>query len=100
MGLLAPTNSELQDRPPTRDRLYKGVSAEEEGRYEYLKERKKHDVKHRYGKAPPTSSQQIGFKRPPGDYRASKFCHRPLVQTQFFRVGGTATYMNLPDNRK
>merc|ERR1712232_952182 len=95
--LLAPVSDDGPDRPPTRERLYHGVSAEEEGRYEYLKRRKKHDVEKRYGSAPPTSTMAIGLKRPIGEYRASKHCHKPLVQTQFYRVGGAATHVNLPD---
>jgi len=69
----------------------------EEGRHSYLKDRYKLDIQVRYGdKEPATSSHVIGFRRPQGEYRASKFCHRPLVESEFMRMNGVATYANLP----
>merc|ERR1719222_1731257 len=36
-------------RPTVREKLYEGVSHEEEGRFQYLKMRARQPLKHRYG---------------------------------------------------
>mmetsp|Transcript_82848 Transcript_82848/g.268078 ORF Transcript_82848/g.268078 Transcript_82848/m.268078 type:complete len:188 (+) Transcript_82848:87-650(+) len=87
-------------RPTVRERLYEGVSHEEEGRHVYLNLRARQTVRERYGDYPATSSQVIGFHRPAGEYRASKFCHKPVIEGGFYRTNGTATHENLPSSQR
>lgn len=83
--------------PSTRERLYTGVSHEEGGRHDYLKRRARVTVQERFGGVKPlTSNMTYGFHRPEVDYRASKFCHKPIIDESFYRVSGTTTHMNLP----
>merc|ERR1712232_1415130 len=76
------SSASCPERPSTGDRLYTGVTKEEQGRYEYLKRRNRYDVAHRHRhhhEALPTSSMTYGFKRSPGEYRASRYCHKPII---------------------
>mmetsp|Transcript_66195 Transcript_66195/g.132811 ORF Transcript_66195/g.132811 Transcript_66195/m.132811 type:complete len:188 (-) Transcript_66195:222-785(-) len=84
-------------RPTVRERLYEGVSCEEQGRHAYLKHRYRQSVQERYGGMPATSSQEIGFSRPEGEYRASRYCHKPVIEGGFYRTNGVVTYENLPN---
>mmetsp|Transcript_15735 Transcript_15735/g.47193 ORF Transcript_15735/g.47193 Transcript_15735/m.47193 type:complete len:188 (-) Transcript_15735:139-702(-) len=84
-------------RPTVRERLYEGVSHEEQGRHSYLQHRYRQTVQDRYGEQPMTSSMEIGFRRPEGEYRASKFCHKPVIEGGFYRTNGVVTYENLPN---
>mmetsp|Transcript_37653 Transcript_37653/g.117333 ORF Transcript_37653/g.117333 Transcript_37653/m.117333 type:complete len:190 (+) Transcript_37653:51-620(+) len=83
-------------RPTVRERLYEGVSHEEQGRHAYLNRRYKQSIQDRYGGQAATSSQEIGFRRPEGEYRASVFCHKPVIEGGFYRTNGVVTYDNLP----
>merc|ERR1712050_245928 len=86
--------------PTVREKLYEGVSHEEEGKHQYLKMRARQPLKHRYGSMPPTTAMEIGLNRPEDEYRASKFCHQPVMEAGFYRVNGVVTYANLPEVRK
>jgi hypothetical protein len=97
---LCKTSATDPDNPNTRDKLYTGVSHEEEGKHGYLKDRARTTVQERYGSTPATSNMAFGFQKPQGEYRASRFSHKPVMEKGFFRVNGTATYLNLPEGPK
>mmetsp|Transcript_103478 Transcript_103478/g.299403 ORF Transcript_103478/g.299403 Transcript_103478/m.299403 type:complete len:190 (-) Transcript_103478:74-643(-) len=86
--------------PTTREKLYAGVSREGEGRLGYLRERTKLPPQKRFGSTPMTSSHEIGWSPPDGEYRASRHAHHPVMEAGFFRRNGVVTYKNLPDQRK
>mmetsp|Transcript_56518 Transcript_56518/g.132549 ORF Transcript_56518/g.132549 Transcript_56518/m.132549 type:complete len:193 (-) Transcript_56518:121-699(-) len=98
--LIRSASAAEQERPSTQERLYLGVSAEEKGRFEYLKRRKAYSVRERFGDIEqnlPTTSMQYGFVRPTEEYRASKHCHKPYIEGTFYRVSGVQTFRDLPD---
>eukprot|EP00927_Polykrikos_kofoidii_P056133 TRINITY_DN50303_c0_g1_i1.p2 TRINITY_DN50303_c0_g1~~TRINITY_DN50303_c0_g1_i1.p2 ORF type:complete len:208 (-),score=28.38 TRINITY_DN50303_c0_g1_i1:54-677(-) len=87
-------------RPSTRDVLYHGISHEGNGRYRYLRERKKYGVLERYG-MPLTVMQAYGVgdgarTQDPSKYIASPNCKKPTIQKSFFRTMGVDTYKGLP----
>mmetsp|Transcript_26252 Transcript_26252/g.55746 ORF Transcript_26252/g.55746 Transcript_26252/m.55746 type:complete len:182 (-) Transcript_26252:54-599(-) len=88
-----------ESTPTMRERLYDGVSAEGLGKAKYLDLRKRVPLPTRY-EQPATSNQVIGFNRPETEYRASPYCHHPVMEHGFFRTNGTVTYTNLPDNSR
>ncbi|CAE7484328.1 unnamed protein product [Symbiodinium pilosum] len=91
--LRADSDSKIQTM---RDSLYDGVSGTGEGRYKYLKHRAKTSIQSRYGDEPTTTSQEYGWSRPTGEYRASPYCHKPGVVDAFNRPSGVITYKDLP----
>lgn len=97
---LCSSSHEDPEQPTLRELIYEGVSAEEEGKHKYLKLRKSQTLQERFGEQPATTQQIIGWQRPMGEYRASRFCHKPVMEKGFFRTNGTATYLNLPDVKK
>lgn len=94
---LCSSSHEDAANPTIRELLYDGVTAEEEGRHKYLKQRARQSLQDRFGGQPATTQQIVGWNRPMGEYRASRFCHKPVMEKGFFRMNGTATYNNLPD---
>eukprot|EP00927_Polykrikos_kofoidii_P048928 TRINITY_DN43096_c0_g1_i1.p1 TRINITY_DN43096_c0_g1~~TRINITY_DN43096_c0_g1_i1.p1 ORF type:complete len:216 (+),score=29.13 TRINITY_DN43096_c0_g1_i1:81-650(+) len=97
---LLKSSAEDPENPTMRETLYNGVSHEEQGRHEYLKKRSGTTIQHRYGHYAVTTNQAYGFQRAEGEYRASRFCHKPVMEKGFFRVNGTTTYANLPESAK
>lgn len=96
---LCGSSHEDPDNPSLRDLLCTGVSHEEQGRHEYLKKRAAIPLNERYKNGGLTSSQSYGYLRPEGEYRASRNCHKPVLDKEF-RVSGVMTYLNLPDIQK
>lgn len=78
-----------------RDMIY-----EEGGRKKYLKMRYDLPITERFGEKPITATQDIGFVKPMGEYRASHFCHKPGVESAFNRPNGVMTYLGLPPMNK
>jgi len=91
--------------PSTRELLYHGITSESQGRHQYLKIRQRDaTVQERFGHLEPlTANMHYGFKKPvwPAsnncEYRASKHCHKPKIEGEFFRPNGAITHQNLPD---
>ena len=73
--------------PRTRRKLYVGLSHENRGRYEYLKERNKLDPHEKY-QHPMTSNFDVGWRIleivPPRELKFSKYALTRLVEEEFY----------------
>jgi hypothetical protein len=83
------------DRPCTRELLYRGVSADGAGRAEYLKARRKYGIKARYG-MPMTETHRVGSESASAVPAYSINCRKPIIQQSFYRMQGVDTHKGLP----
>jgi len=76
-------------RPSTREKLYRGVSHDGQGRAQYLRLRKKYGVTERY-ETPQTMTHDYGSGTDKFQYSASVNCRKPIIQSSFLSSHGRA----------
>eukprot|EP00440_Ansanella_granifera_P021296 gb/GFBE01023116.1/.p1 GENE.gb/GFBE01023116.1/~~gb/GFBE01023116.1/.p1 ORF type:complete len:159 (+),score=13.51 gb/GFBE01023116.1/:1-477(+) len=79
-------------RPGTRECLYRGVSADGQGRKEYLRRRAKYGVEERYGR-PATEAQVMALSMKMGrGAHPPAFGHKPVIAQSFYRTRGSGGF--------
>lgn len=81
------------DRPCTRELLYRGVSADGQGRKEYLRRRAGYGIAERYGQ-PQTEAQvmSLSLRLNPGELRPPSFGKKPIIANTFYRTRGAGGF--------
>eukprot|EP00931_Biecheleriopsis_adriatica_P027129 TRINITY_DN16366_c0_g1_i1.p1 TRINITY_DN16366_c0_g1~~TRINITY_DN16366_c0_g1_i1.p1 ORF type:complete len:160 (+),score=22.51 TRINITY_DN16366_c0_g1_i1:119-598(+) len=80
------------ERPCTRELLYRGVSADGQGRRAYLRERVKYGVEERYGQPVTEAQVQSLSRRYAKEVRPPQFGHKPIIANSFFRTRGGGSF--------
>eukprot|EP00437_Effrenium_voratum_P010112 CAMPEP_0181440602 /NCGR_PEP_ID=MMETSP1110-20121109/23055_1 /TAXON_ID=174948 /ORGANISM="Symbiodinium sp., Strain CCMP421" /LENGTH=165 /DNA_ID=CAMNT_0023564417 /DNA_START=68 /DNA_END=565 /DNA_ORIENTATION=- len=81
------------DRPCTRELLYRGVSADGQGRKEYLKRRTRYDIHERY-EQPQTEAQvmSLSLRMNSSALRPPSFGKKPIIANTFYRTRGAGGF--------